>query len=59
MTLAVIFDEQFVGFAEGIVAGGHEDAALKVEDGVALAVAQLALVDAEAGRSGGVVGRDG
>jgi len=49
--------EQLVGLAEGIVAGGHEDAALKVQDGVALSIAKLALVDAETRRPGGVVGR--
>jgi hypothetical protein len=31
------FAEEFVGFAEGVVAGGHEDAALEVHDGVGLA----------------------
>src|ERR1700712_2712106 len=48
--------QQLVGLAKGIVAGGHEDAALKVQDGVGLAVAELALVDAEAWGSDGVVG---
>ena len=48
--------EEFVGFAEGVVAGGHEDAALEVEDGVLGAVAEGAFVDTEAGGSVGVVG---
>ena len=48
--------EELVGLAEGVVAGGHEYAALKVHDGVLLAGGKLALVDAEAGSSGGVVG---
>jgi hypothetical protein len=50
------FAEEFVGFTEGIVATGHEDAALQVHDGVLLAVAQFSLVDAEAGCADGVVG---
>jgi len=49
--------QEFIGFAEGIVAGGHEDAALEVHDGVGLAGGKLALVDAEAGGADGVVGR--
>ena len=49
--------EQFVCLAKGVVATGHEDAALQIHDGVGLAVAQLALVDAEAGSADGVVGR--
>jgi len=48
--------EQLVGFAEGIVAGGHEDAALKVHDGIGLAGGEFALVDTEAGCADGVVG---
>lgn len=48
--------EQLVGFAEGVVAGGHEDAALEVHDGIALAGGELALVDAEARCANGVVG---
>ncbi len=48
--------EEVVGLAEGVVAGGHEDAALEVDDGVRLAVAEDALVEAEAGGSVGVVG---
>jgi len=48
--------EEFVGFAEGVVATGHEDAALEVHDGVGLAGGQLALVEAEAGSADGVVG---
>ena len=48
--------EEIVGFAEGVVAGGHEDAALEVHDGVGLAVGELSLVDAEAGGADGVVG---
>jgi hypothetical protein len=54
--VAFDLDEKLVGFAEGVVAGGHEDAALQVEDGVFGAVAELALVDAEAGCADGVVG---
>ncbi len=50
------FGEELVGLAEGIVAGGHEDSALKVEDGVLLAGGEFALVEAEAGSSSGVVG---
>jgi len=48
--------EEFVGFAEGVVATGHEDAALEVHDGVALAGGELALVEAEAWGADGVVG---
>ncbi len=48
--------EELVGFAEGIVTAGHEDAALQVHDGVALAVAEFTLIDAEAGGADGVVG---
>jgi hypothetical protein len=48
--------EELVGLAEGIVAAGHEDAALEVHDGVLLAVAEFALVDAEAGSADSVVG---
>ena len=48
--------EEFVGFAEGVVAGGHEDAALEVDDSVGLAGGEFALVEAEAGGAGGVVG---
>lgn len=33
------FAEEFVSFAEGVVAAGHEDAALEVHDGVLLSVA--------------------
>jgi hypothetical protein len=51
------FAEEFVGFAEGVVAGGHEDAALEVHDGVGLAVWEFALVDTEAGCADSVVGR--
>ena len=47
--------EEIVGFAEGVVAGVHEDAALKVHDGVGLAGGKFALVDAEAGSADGVV----
>jgi hypothetical protein len=50
------FAEEFVGLAEGVVAAGHEDAALKVHDRVALAVAEFALVEAEAWCADGVVG---
>jgi len=48
--------EQFVGFAKGVVAAGHKDAALEIHDGVWLAVAERALVDAEAWCADGVVG---
>ena len=48
--------EELVGFAERVVAGGHEDATLEVHDGVGLAGRELALVDAEAGGADGVVG---
>lgn len=47
--------EEFVGFAEGIVAGGHEDATLEVDDGVGGAVGELAFVGTEAGCAVGVV----
>jgi hypothetical protein len=47
--------EQLVGLAEGVVATGHEDAALQVHDGVLRAVAERAFIDAEAGRADGVV----
>ena len=56
MTLADDLAEEFVGLAEGVVAAGHEDAALEVHDGVGLAGGELALVDAEAGGADGVVG---
>jgi hypothetical protein len=48
--------EELVGLAEGVVAGGHEDAALEVHDRVGLAVGKFALVDAEAGGADGIVG---
>ncbi len=48
--------EELVGLTEGVVAGGHEDAALQVHDGVALAGGELALVDAEARGADGIVG---
>jgi hypothetical protein len=48
--------EQLVGFAEGVVAGGHEDAALEVHDGVGLARGKLALIHAEAGCADRIVG---
>src|SRR5216683_4433489 len=48
--------EELVGLAEGVIAGGHEDAALEVHDGVGLAGGQLALVEAEAGGADGIVG---
>jgi hypothetical protein len=48
--------EELVGFAEGVVGGGHEDAALEVDDGVWGAVAELAFVKAEAGSAVGEVG---
>ena len=56
--VGVAFDEgeELVGLAKGVVAGGHEDAALKVEDGVLCAIAELAFVDAEAGGAVSVVG---
>jgi hypothetical protein len=47
--------EELVGFAKGIVAARHEDAALKVHDGVALARREVTLIDAEAGGSDGVI----
>ena len=53
---AVDLGEVFVGFAEGVVATGHEDAALEVHDGVGLAGGEGALVEAEAGSDDGVVG---
>jgi hypothetical protein len=49
--------QEFIGFAEGIVAGRHEDAALEVHHGVGLAGGEFSLVDAEAGGANGVVGR--
>lgn len=51
------FAEQLVGLAEGIVTGGHEDAALEIEDGVLLTGGQFALVHTESRRADGVVGR--
>jgi len=48
--------EELVGFAERVVTAGHEDAALKVHDGVLLAVAELALIDAKTGGADSVVG---
>lgn len=48
--------EEFVGFAEGVVGAGHEDAALEVDDGVWGAVAEGALVEAEAGSAVSEVG---
>ena len=52
--------EELVGFAEGVVTGGHEDATLEVEDGEsgfgdACGGGKRAGVVAEAGRGGGVV----
>src|SRR6185312_2748146 len=49
--------EQLVNFAERIVAGGHKDAALQVEDGVLLPGRERTLVEAKARCSDGVVGR--
>ena len=37
--VVVDLGEELVGFAEGVVGGGHEDSALKVDDGVLGAVA--------------------
>ena len=54
--LAADLGEKLVGLAEGIVAGGHENAALEVDDGVRLSRGEFALVEAETGRAGGVVG---
>ncbi len=48
--------EELVSFAEGVVTGGHEDAALEIHNGVGLAGGELALVDTEAGCADGVVG---
>src|ERR1700721_1393191 len=48
--------EKLVGLAKGVVATRHEDAALEVHDGIALAVAEFALVDSEAGSADRVVG---
>jgi len=48
--------KEFVCLAEGIVAGGHEDAALEIDDGVALSSGEFAFVDAEARGSDGEVG---
>ncbi len=48
--------EDFVGLAEGVVAGGHEDTALKVDDSVGLAGGEFAFVDAEARSADGIVG---
>jgi hypothetical protein len=53
---ALDLGEEFVGFAEGVVAGGHEDAALEVHDGVGLAGGEGSLVEAEAWSADGVVG---
>jgi len=47
--VALDHDEELVGFTEGVVGGGHEDAALHVHDGVLGAVAELTLVESEAG----------
>ena len=47
--------EELVGFAEGVVGAGHEDAALEVDDGVLGAVAEFAFVEAEAGGAVGEV----
>src|ERR1700744_3590925 len=52
---AVNLGEELVGFAKGVIAGGHEDASLKVHDGVGLAIGELALVKAEAGGAHGIV----
>ena len=54
--LAGDLGEELVGFAEGVVAGGHEDSALEVHDGVGLAGGEFALVEAEARSADGVVG---
>ena len=53
--LGLDFAEELVGLAEGVVAGGHEDAALQVHNSVGLASGEFALVDAEAGCADGVV----
>ena len=50
------FAKELVGLAEGVVAGGHEDAALEIHDGVGLAGGELALVDAESWCAYSVVG---
>jgi hypothetical protein len=47
--VALDLGEEVVGLAEGVIGGGHEDAALHVDDGVLGAVAQRAFVEAEAG----------
>ncbi len=49
--------EQIVRLTERVVAGAHEDAALQVQDGIALPCGELALIDAEARGAHGVVGR--
>ena len=49
--------EKFVGFAEGIIAGRHEDASLKIHDCVRLSVRKLTLVKAKAGCADRIVGR--
>ncbi len=41
--------EEVVGFAEGVVAGVHEDAALQVDDGVGGAVGECAFVKPKPG----------
>jgi hypothetical protein len=48
--------EQFVRFAEGVIATGHEDAALQIDHGVTLAIAERTFIETEAGRAGSVVG---
>jgi hypothetical protein len=48
--------EEFIGFAERIVAGGHKHAALEVHDGVGLAGGQCAFVDSKTRSANGIVG---
>ena len=54
--LAGDLGEEFVGFAERVVAGGHEDAALEIHHSVGLARGEFALIEAEAGGADRVVG---
>src|SRR5208283_4130904 len=49
--------QQFVGYAEGIVIAGHENASLQIDDAIIHAAARARLVPAEAGRAHGIVGR--
>jgi len=49
--------KQVVGLAKGVVAGGHKDAPLHVDNGILLAGGQFAFIHSEAGCADSVIGR--